>query len=259
MVRRALSIKPAATGAFIVLAVSLAVGLSVANGGTALQAHRHCSGLPQLAETVHLKPADFSANIDNAQWPMTVGSRWVYRVLDYSNGSVKHEVITVTKHTRMMGDGIRARVISDVVTEHGNPSEVTKDWYAQDKHGNVWYFGEHTIEYVNGHPRDNGSWRAGVDGAMPGVALPANPKVGCSYREEYAKGIAQDQSRVLALDGQAQVPAGHFAPALMNEDFSPIEPDVSEIKYYAKGSGQAVLAVDASGGTDMEQLVKYTH
>src|ERR671932_1759107 len=103
MVRRAFSIKPAATGAFIVLAVSLAVGLSVANGGTALQAHRHCSGLPQLAETVHLKPADFSANIDNAQWPMTVGSRWVYRVLDYSNGSVKHEVITVTKHTRMMG------------------------------------------------------------------------------------------------------------------------------------------------------------
>jgi hypothetical protein len=62
---------------------------------------------------------------------------------------------------------------------------------------------------------------------------------------------------VLALDAQAEVPAGHFRNVLMTEDFSPIEPDVSEIKFYAKGSGQAVLAIDVSGGTDMEQLVKY--
>jgi len=94
---------------------------------------------------------------------------------------------------------------------------------------------------------------------MTGVALPAKPRVGLSYPEEYSKGVAEDQSLVLALDGQAKVPAGHFKPALMTEDFSPIEPNVSEIKYYAKGSGQAVLAVDVSGGSDMEQLVKYTH
>jgi hypothetical protein len=91
------------------------------------------------------------------------------------------------------------------------------------------------------------------------VALPAKPKVGMSYREEYSQGLAEDQSRVLALDEQAQVPAGHFKPVLMTEDFSPIEPQVSELKFYAKGSGQAVLAVDVSGGTDIEQLVKYTH
>jgi hypothetical protein len=147
--------------------------------------------------------------------------------------------------------------VSDIVTDHGAPTEVTKDWYAQDSKGNVWYFGEHTVEYVNGHPVDNGSWEAGVGGAMPGVALPAKPKVGMSYREEYSKGIAEDQSRVLALDEQAQVPAGHFKPVLMTEDYSPIEPNVSELKFYAKGSGQAVLAVDVSGGTDREELVKY--
>jgi hypothetical protein len=78
-----------------------------------------------------------------------------------------------------------------------------------------------------------------------------------SYREEYSKGVAEDQSRVLALDEQAQVPAGHFKRVLMTEDFSPIEPRVSELKFYAKGSGQAVLAVDVSGGSDIEQLVKY--
>jgi len=254
MADKALNIKLAAATA-LVLAAALALGLGVANGGTS----RRSSGLPQGDDPVHLHPADFNANIDNPQWPMTVGSRWVYRVLDYSDGSVKRDVIKVTKRTKMIADGIRARVVSDIVREHGKPTEVTKDWYAQDKHGNVWYFGEHTVEYVNGHPRDNGTWEAGVNGAMPGVALPAKPKVGMSYREEYAKGIAEDQSRVLALDGQAQVPAGHFKPALMTEDFSPIEPNVSELKFYAKGSGQAVLAVDVSGGSDMEQLVKYTH
>src|SRR5213075_2070939 len=112
-------------------------GLGVAANGGASSPSR---GLPQGDDPVHLDPADFSANVDNPQWPMTVGSRWVYRVLDYSDRSVKHEV--------------------------------TRDWYAQDKCGNVWYFGEHTVEYVHGHPRDNGSWEAGVDGNLPGVALP---------------------------------------------------------------------------------------
>jgi len=256
MPKGTLKIKVAAAAVPVLVgALALAIG-ATASGGTS----RGCSApLPRGADPVHLDPADFSANVDNPQWPMTVGSRWVYRVLDYSDGSVKRDVIKVTKHTKLIADGIKARVVSDVVRDHGKPTEKTRDWYAQDKCGNVWYFGEHTVEYVHGHPRDNGTWQAGVGGAMPGVALPAKPEVGLSYREEYAKDIAEDQSRVLALDGQAKVPAGHFRPALMTEDFSPIEPNVSEIKFYAKGSGQAVLAVDVSGGSDMEQLVKYTH
>jgi hypothetical protein len=255
MAKKALNIK-VATATAVILVAALALGLGVAaNGGTL---HRS-SGLPQGDDPVHLHPADFSANIDNPQWPMTVGSRWVYRVVDTSDGSVQRDVIKVTKRTKMIADGIRARVVSDIVSDHGKPTEVTRDWYAQDKHGNVWYFGEHTVEYVNGHPIDNGSWEAGVNGALPGVALPAKPEVGMSYREEYSKGVAEDQSRVLALDEQAQVPAGHFKRVLMTEDFSPIEPNVSELKFYAKGSGQAVLAVDVSGGSDIEQLVKYTH
>jgi len=255
MPRGTLKIKVAAAATpVLVAALAFVLGATASAGGS-----HQCPRLPKGADPVHLDPADFSATVDNPQWPMTVGSRWVYRVLDYSDGSVKRDVIKVTKHTKLIADGIKARVVSDVVRDHGKPTEKTRDWYAQDKCGNVWYFGEHTVEYVHGHPRDNGTWQAGVSGAMPGVALPAKPEVGLSYREEYAKGIAEDQSRVLALDGQAKVPAGHFKPALMTEDFSPIEPNVSEIKFYAKGSGQAVLAVDVSGGSDMEQLVKYTH
>jgi hypothetical protein len=254
MTGRTLNTKLVAAGG--VLAAALALGIVLAaNAGTSSTS----SGFPQGSEPVNLDPADFSANIDNPRWPMTVGSRWIYRVTDYSDGSVQRDVIKVTNQTKTIADGIEARVVSDIVTDHGTPTEVTKDWYAQDSDGNVWYFGENTVEYKQGKPSDNGTWQAGVDGNLPGLALPAEPKVGMSYREEYSKGLAEDQSRVLALDAQAEVPAGHYKDVLMTEDFSPIEPKVSELKFYAKGSGQAVLAVDVSGGSDMEQLVKYTH
>ena len=256
MASRSIQIKVGAATVGILSAAAMVLSLNgVASGGTS----QPCPALPQGADPVHLDPADFSANINNRQWPMTVGSRWVYRVLDYSDGTMNRDVIKVTGRTKVIADGITARVVRDVVRHHGMPVEKTSDWYAEDNCGTVWYFGEHTVEYVHGHPHDNGSWEAGVDGSLPGVALPTKRTVGLTYREEYAKGVAEDQSRVLALDAQARVPAGHFKPALMTEDFSPIEPNVSEIKFYAKGSGQAVLAVDVAGGSDMEQLVKYTH
>jgi hypothetical protein len=241
--------RSAAVVGLVVAALALGSGVA-ADAGTPTR-------LPRGDDLVTLDPADFSANIDNRKWPMRVGSRWVYRVTDMSDGSTEREVITVTRRTKMIADGIRARVVHDVVRGHGKPVEVTDDWYAQDSKGNVWYFGEHTIAYEHGKPVDNGSWEAGLDGAMPGVALPAKPRVGLSYREEYSKGVAEDQSRVLALDMQAQVRAGHYEHVLLTEDFSPIEPKVSELKFYAKGSGQAVLAIDVSGGTDREELIRY--
>jgi hypothetical protein len=70
--------------------------------------------------------------------------------------------------------------------------------------------------------------------------------------------VAEDQARVLALDARAQVRAGHYRHVLLTEDFSPLEPDVSELKFYAKGSGQAVLAIDVSGDSDREELIRYT-
>ena len=108
--------------------------------------------------------------------------------------------------------------------------------------------------YVHGHPSDNGTWQAGRNGNMPGIALPAKPKVGLSY----ARSTPRDWPRTVArspVSTRNQVPAGHFKPALMTEDCSPIEPNVSELKFYAKGGGQEFLAVDVSGGRSMEQLV----
>jgi hypothetical protein len=217
------------------------------------------SRLPRGSDPVKLNPADFSTRINNPQWPMRAGSRWVYRVTDMANGKIERQVITVTDRTKLMADGIRALVVRDIVTDHGSPVEVTDDWYAEDRKGNVWYFGEHTTSYKHGKPSDNGTWQAGVRGAMPGIALPAKPAVGLAYREEYSKNVAEDQSRILALNTQVQVRAGHYTHVVLAVDYSPIEPEVAELKFYAKGSGQAVLAIDISGGNDREELISYTH
>jgi hypothetical protein len=137
------------------------------------------------------------------------------------------------------------------------PVEVTDDWYAQDSEGNVWYLGEATTEYEDGKPVSTaGSFEAGVDGAQAGIVMPAEPKPGVSYRQEYYAGEAEDEARVVSLDEQAEVPYGHFAGVVMTRDVNPLEPEVLEFKFYAKGIGP-VLAVGISGGSGREELVSF--
>ena len=212
--------------------------------------------LPQGSETVHLDPADFSTRIDNPYWPMKPGSRWVYRETD-SNGTRQKVVVEVTHRTKLIANGITARVVHDVVTENGRFVEVTDDWYAQDRRGNVWYLGEATTEYENGEPVSTaGSFEAGVDGAQAGVIMPARPRRGLAYRQEFYRGEAEDRARVVSLRERAQVPAGRFRRVLMTRDVNPLEPDVLEFKFYARGVGP-VLAVSVSGGSDREELVSF--
>ena len=105
--------------------------------------------------------------------------------------------------------GIEVRVVHDVVTEDGEVIEDTFDWYAQDADGNVWYFGEETKEFEDGKVSTTaGSWEAGVDGAQPGILVPAEPEVGMTYRQEYYAGEAEDAAAVLSLDEKVEVPFG---------------------------------------------------
>jgi hypothetical protein len=213
--------------------------------------------LPQGSEPANLDPAEFTAEIDNPWWPMAVGSRWVYRETD-SDGTVQRVEVTVTDRTKRIANGIEARVVRDEVTERGEPVEITDDWYAQDADGNVWYLGEDTAEYENGEVVSRaGSFEAGVDGAEPGVLMPAHPEDGMSYRQEHYAGEAEDEAEVLSLDEQVEVPFGHFEGALMTRDTNPLEPRVSEHKFYARGVGP-VLTLDISGGTGREELLRYT-
>ena len=102
-----------------------------------------------------------------------------------------------------------------------------------------------------------GSFEAGVDGAQAGVIMPAKPRVGLSYREEYLKGEAEDRAKIFSLREQAEVPFGHFKRVLMTRNVNPLEPKVLEYKFYARGIGP-VLAIGVSGGSDREELVKFT-
>jgi hypothetical protein len=214
------------------------------------------STLPQGGERVQLNPADFTTRIDNRYWPMSAGSRWVYRETDAA-GAKQKVVVTVTDRTKMIANGIEARVVHDLVTENGQYVENTYDWYAQDAEGNIWYLGEDTTEYKNGKPDSTaGSWEAGVDGAQAGVALPTDPQVGMHYRQEYYKGQAEDEGKVLSVTERAEAPFGRFSQVLLTRDTTPLEPNLVEHKFYAKNVGP-VLATTISGGSDREELLSY--
>jgi hypothetical protein len=226
----------------IVLAVALLLALAAGCGS------EKSSSLPQGNETVKLDPDDFTTEIDNPYWPMRPGSRWVYR-----KGKARVEV-TVTALTKKI-IGIDARVVHDVLTEDGKVREDTFDWYAQDESGSIWYLGENTRELEDGKVSTEGSWQAGVDGAQPGVLLPGKPKPGLSYRQEYYKGEAEDAADVLSVDARARVPVGSFQQLLQTKEYTPLEPDVVEHRFYAKGVGP-ILAVTVSGGSRREELVQ---
>jgi hypothetical protein len=211
--------------------------------------------LPQGSETADLDPADFTTEIDNPYWPMSPGSRWVYRETD-GKGGVQRVDVTVTNRTKVV-DGVEAVVVHDLVTEQGETVEDTFDWYAQDSDGNVWYLGEDTKEYENGKVvSTEGSWEAGVDGAQAGIIVPGEPEQGLTYREEHYAGEAEDAAEVLSLEGSAQVPFGTFSDALITRNFTPLDPNNVELKFYARGVGP-VLVVQTSGGASREELVTY--
>jgi hypothetical protein len=212
--------------------------------------------LPTGNERVKLDPSDFTTRIDNPYWPMRPGARWEYRETD-STGARQRVVVTVTHRVKRIANGVVARVVHDRLTEDGTVVEDTYDWYAQDKAGNIWYLGERTKEFENGAVvSTEGSFEGGVDGAQAGVIMPAHPRVGLAYRQEYYPGHAADRARVVSLHEQAEVPLGHYRDVLMTREVNPLEPKALEFKFYARGVGP-VLAVSVSGGSDREELVRY--
>jgi hypothetical protein len=189
-------------------------------------------------------------NVDNPYFPLPVGRQWVYR-----EGDQRVEV-TVTDRTKLIANGVVARVVRDEVTRRGVPVEITDDYYAQDARGTVWYLGEATTEYEHGKPvSTEGSFEAGVDGAQAGTIMPARPRVGMRYRQEFYKGHAEDRAKIVSLRERVKVPLKRYKHTLMTLETNPLEPDVLEAKFYARGVG-VVLAVGLSGDTDREELIR---
>ncbi|HJP67183.1 MAG TPA: hypothetical protein VKA30_12880 [Actinomycetota bacterium] len=201
----------------------------------------------------HIDPANFVEAIDNPYFPLVPGTRFVYAV----NGGAR-DVVEVTNQTKVLG-GVTCVAVRDTLTEEGRVVEKTTDWYAQDRQGNVWYFGEDTAEYgKNGQVTSReGSWRTGVDGAFPGFIMPANPQVPDSYRQEYYAGHAEDMAWVVSITDRATVPFGSYTGVVRTVEWTPLEPDVYSEKYYAPGVG-LIKEQDVAGGDERVALVNET-
>jgi hypothetical protein len=185
-----------------------------------------------LPYRINVDPADFVAVVDNPFFPLTPGTKWVY------DGDEHVEVRVLAETKEILG--VPATVVHDQVFTDGGLAEDTFDWFAQDRDGNVWYFGEDTKELANGKVTSTaGSWEAGVKGAQPGIVMLALPHVGDEYRQEFLAGEAEDLGAVTALEGSVKVPAGTWSGSivLVTEEWTPLEPDIRERKTYVWGVG----------------------
>jgi hypothetical protein len=182
----------------------------------------------------HIDPASFRDRVDNPWFPLVPGMRFRYAEKEGRRASVNE--VTVTSDAKIIM-GVTCTVVHDVVRTGDAITEETWDWYAQDKDGNVWYFGEDTREiHANGKSSAEGSWQAGVDGAQPGIIMFADPKPGAAYRQEYRAGKAEDMGQVAAVGDSVTVPYGHFTGCVRTKEWSMLESG-SEKKWYARGIG----------------------
>ena len=223
--------------------------LAIAALALALGVTAGAQGSPSTGRDRH----GFTARVDNAWFPLRPGTRYAYTGV--KDGKPSHELVVVTHETRTIA-GAPCVAVEDRLWLEGKLEERTTDWYSQDRRGNVWYFGESTAELDrNGHvTTTEGSWLAGVDGARPGIYMPAHPRVGQAARQEYYKGHAEDRFRVVAVLGTV---ASGTPNSVVTEETTPLEPGVIDNKIYVRGIG-TVTEVTVKGGDERNQLVAVT-
>lgn len=198
-----------------------------------------------------IDPANFVTGIDNPYFPLVPGTTFIYE--GETSEGLEHDEFIVTHKTRVIM-GVTCIEVRDRVTLDGKLAEDTRDWFAQDIDGNVWYFGENTHELENGLITTiDGSFMAGVDGAKAGIIMQAKPRIGDFYRQEFDLGNAEDFAEVTGLNAKVKVPFGSFHKCLRTEETTPLEPDLLEDKYYCPGVGN-VLTVDRVAGDRVELI-----
>ena len=202
----------------------------------------------------HINPASFSPNVTNRLFPLTPGKTLVYT--GTKDGKKALDLVATTSRTKKI-DGVTTRVVEDRLYLNNVLSERTSDYYAQDRCGNVWYFGEDTAELDrHGHVvSTEGSFHAGVDGAQPGVFMQAHPQLGRRFRQEWYQGQAEDVFKVIDRSAPVTVPFGSFRHALRTEETNALEPDVLDNKYYVRGIGE-VAELSVKGPRETLLLVE---
>ena len=182
-------------------------------------------------------PATWATVVTNQYYPLVPGTTYQYQ--GNTPEGVETITIEVLDQTRTI-NGVVATVVRDQAFLEGELIEDTQDWFAQDTDGNVWYLGEDTKEYENGQVvSTEGSWEWGVDGALPGIVMWADPAAHLDeeYRQEFYQGEAEDWGKVLAVGEAVTVPHGSFTGCVKTEDWSGLDPAVREHKYYCPDIG----------------------
>jgi hypothetical protein len=194
----------------------------------------------------------------NPFFPLEPGTTFFYQ--GESEGVPTSNIVEVTCDTKTILD-VTTTVVHDVAKENGVIVEETFDWFATDCDGNVWYFGEDSTEFPS--MSKEGSWEAGVNDADAGFIMLASPQPGDRYYQEFARDVAEDQAKVLSLEGSACVPyppgPGQFCSdeLLVTEERTRLEPGVVENKYYASGIG-FIFGEMVKGGEEFTELVNIT-
>ena len=199
-----------------------------------------------------IEPANFVTHIDNAYLPLVPGTTMVYE--GKTEKGNEHNEVYVSHDTKVIM-GVTCVVVTDTVMVDSKLEELTVDWYAQDKQGNVWYFGEDSKDVLNGKVTSTaGSWTGGVNGALPGIVMQANPQPGDPYRQEYYKGEAEDLAQVLSVTETITIPTGSYSEVLTTNEWSELDnPRVYEHKYYAKGVG-FLMTKYVEGGYELKLI-----
>jgi hypothetical protein len=222
--------------------------------GIAAAATTRAAGETAITPPAMPPPSSFRAHVDNPWFPLVPGTRYVYAGV--KDGNPSRDVVTVTHATKTIA-GVPCVTVHDFLYERGHLRERTTDWYSQDAHGNVWYFGEDTAELdARGHVTSTeGTWRTGRDGAIPGIFMPARPKLHATFRQEYRKGQAEDHFRVVALGVPVRVPYGSWRDAMRTREWTPLEPGAIDAKYYVRGIG--TVKEQAQDGSERSVLVSF--
>ncbi|MBI2135418.1 PepSY domain-containing protein [Candidatus Woesearchaeota archaeon] len=240
--------------AFLIVLIILitALGAFVIIGAVKKEAANQSlqSEITGQAYNPQINPGDFSTNINNKYLTFSPGTTYVYEGKT-EEGTERIEVY-VTDNIKKIMD-VDVLEVRDRVWLNDELIEDTKDWYAQDRYGNVWYFGEDSKEIVNGKIASTaGSWVSGYYGAKPGIVMKANLQIGETYRQEYYKGQAEDMADVVALGVKVRVKYGSFENCLQTREWNPLEPGADEYKYYCPEAGNVVLEMGVEDGEQVQ-------
>jgi hypothetical protein len=203
-----------------------------------------------------INPADFTPNVNNVWFPLVPGTTKTFTGTRGAQPAVENVLVT---NTTKVIDGVTVRVVKDNLFVNGTLFERTEDWFAQDEDGTVWFFGEDTaiLDAQGNVVSTKGSFTAGVNGAQPGIVMPAKPKVGGSFQQEFSVAVAEDHFVILNLVSSVTVPFGSFTNTLLTADWTPLEPDGLSTKNYVNGIG-LVREADVAGGDDRLELATIT-